>query len=54
MSLSFINSEKGLYGGPPVKVDMGVSARPLTWETFDYGCVVLSEWKNNSDRGLVG
>ena len=33
-------------------VDRG-SVRQLIWQTFVCGLVVSSEWKGNSDRGLV-
>lgn len=36
---------------PPLKVDIGVLVRSLTWQSFVCGHVVFSEWKNNSDRG---
>ena len=33
---------------------MGASIRPLIWPSFVYDLVVSSEWKDDSDRGLVG
>ena len=40
-------------GHPPLKVDIGVLVRSLTWQSFVCGHVVFSEWKNNSDRGWL-
>lgn len=38
--------------GSSYEVNTGLYVRPMWW-SFVYGCVVFSEWKKNSDKGLV-
>lgn len=53
ISQRLINSGSGPHGGPPLKVAMEVSIRPLTWQSVVSGLVVSSEREDHSGRGLL-